>query len=409
MSAATTPGSTSTTTGTLALSVGATGTITLTGTTGGTVAPAELDDLTDVEIGTPSKGSILAHDGSTWVDVGVGTNGQVLTADSGQAAGVDWADPTGGEGGGATTLEGLSDVTITAAAGGDLLRFDGTAGVWVDYPDSNYATASHSHSDATTEAAGFMSAADKSKLDGIEAAADVTDATNVDAAGAVMNADYDAHTILAATSDNTPAALTVTEQTLVGRITSGNIAALSASQVRTLLDVPTTGEAVLDTIIDAKGDLLVGSAADSVTRLAVGGTNGHVLKVASGETTGLQWAGQSEVIIVACSDETTAIDTTGEKVSFRMPFAMTLTAVRAHVTSACMTGTLTVDINEAGSSVLSTKLTIDAGELTSTTADVAAVISDAALADNAEVTIDVDDEGDGTATGLKVVLIGTRA
>jgi len=46
---------------------------------------------------------------------------------------------------------------------------------------------------------------------------------------------YDAQTILQATSDNTPAALTVGEQTVVGRITSGNIAALSVAQLATLL------------------------------------------------------------------------------------------------------------------------------------------------------------------------------
>lgn len=39
-------------------------------------------------------------------------------------------------------------------------------------------------------AAGFMTGADKAKLDGVEAGADVTDATNVAAAGAVMDADY---------------------------------------------------------------------------------------------------------------------------------------------------------------------------------------------------------------------------
>lgn len=42
---------------------------------------------------------------------------------------------------------------------------------------------------ATTSTDGAMSAADKTKLDGVEALADVTDATNVDAAGAVMNTD----------------------------------------------------------------------------------------------------------------------------------------------------------------------------------------------------------------------------
>jgi hypothetical protein len=52
-----------------------------------------------------------------------------------------------------------------------------------------------------------------------------------------------------------------------------------------------------------------------------------------------------------------------------------------------------VDINEAGTSVLSTKLSIDASEKTSTTAATAAVISDSALADDAEITIDIDQVG----------------
>lgn len=112
---------------------------------------------------------------------------------------------------------------------------------------------------------------------------------------------------------------------------------------------------------------------------------------------------------VACSDESTAIDATGTKMTFRIPFAMTVTGVRASLNSACTTGTFTVDINEGGVSILSTKLTIDATEKTSTTAATAAVISDSALADDAEITIDVDNVGDSTGTGLKVTLIGTRA
>ena len=42
------------------------------------------------------------------------------------------------------------------------------------------------------------------KLTGIEASADVTDATNVDAAGAIMEADYNANTFLYAADDDTP-------------------------------------------------------------------------------------------------------------------------------------------------------------------------------------------------------------
>lgn len=43
------------------------------------------------------------------------------------------------------------------------------------------------------------------------------------------------------------------------------------------------------TIVDAKGDIIAATAADTVARLAVG-TNGQVLTAASGQSTGLQWA-----------------------------------------------------------------------------------------------------------------------
>ena len=121
------------------------------------------------------------------------------------------------------------------------------------------------------------------------------------------------------------------------------------------------------------------------------------------------FTGLPEAIQLAASDETTALTTGTAKVTFRMPHAMTLTAVRASLTTAQASGTIfTVDINESGTSILSTKLTIDNTEKTSTTAATPAVISDTALADDAEITIDIDQIGNGTATGLKITLIGTR-
>ena len=44
------------------------------------------------------------------------------------------------------------------------------------------------------------------------------------------------------------------------------------------------------TAIDAKGDLVVGTGADTFSRLAVGASNGHVLTVDSAEATGLKYA-----------------------------------------------------------------------------------------------------------------------
>ena len=74
-------------------------------------------------------------------------------------------------------------------------------------------------------------------LKGVEEDADVTDAANVDAAGAVMESDYNANTVLAATTDNTPAAVTIAASTLLGRLATGDIAALTVSQVQSLLNV----------------------------------------------------------------------------------------------------------------------------------------------------------------------------
>jgi len=54
-------------------------------------------------------------------------------------------------------------------------------------------------------------------------------------ADVVKKVDFDANTILKADTDDTPAALTVAEQRLVGRITAGNITALTAAEVKTLL------------------------------------------------------------------------------------------------------------------------------------------------------------------------------
>ncbi len=164
---------------------------------------------------------------------------------------------------------------------------------------------------------------------------------------------------------------------------------------------------VTKALVDAKGDLVTATADNTPARLAVG-TNGHRLEVASGESTGLKWAPDPVVLAVAVSDETTAITTGTAKVTFRMPFAMTVTAVRASLAVASSSGLPTFDINEGGSTILSTKLTVDANEKTSTTAATAAVISDSALADDAEITIDIDVAGTG-AKGAKVYLIGTRA
>lgn len=60
-----------------------------------------------------------------------------------------------------------------------------------------------------------------------------------------------------------------------------------------------THDYVASTLIDAKGDLLVGSAADTAARLAVG-TNNHVLTADSAATNGVKWAAPAAASWVGC-------------------------------------------------------------------------------------------------------------
>jgi hypothetical protein len=59
-------------------------------------------------------------------------------------------------------------------------------------------------------------------------------------------ADYDAQTIMAALTDNNPTALSISEQTVLGRLSGGDITALTAGNIRTLLDITAAGAALID-------------------------------------------------------------------------------------------------------------------------------------------------------------------
>ncbi len=134
-----------------------------------------------------------------------------------------------------------------------------------------------------------------------------------------------------------------------------------------------------------------------------GGVHGQAALSAGAATT--------QCIIVAVSDESTPLTTGAAKVTFRVPYAFTLTGdkVRASVTSAPTGANLVVDINVNGSTILSTKLSIDATEKTSKTAATPPVVSNSSLAEDDEVTIDIDAVGSTLAgTGLKVTFIGEK-
>ncbi len=86
------------------------------------------------------------------------------------------------------------------------------------------------------------------------------------------------------------------------------------------------------------------------------------------------------IVQVAVSDETTALTTGAAKLTFRWARAFTLTSVRASLNdSADSGGIIQVDVNQSGSTIFTTPLTIDALETTSVTAAVPAVLLTTAM------------------------------
>lgn len=163
-----------------------------------------------------------------------------------------------------------------------------------------------------------------------------------------------------------------------------------------------------------RDDGSLGTSAGTVDKpilIATTATTAVLILAISGASGGGGGGGSAvQSFVVACSDETSDLAAGASKVTFRMPFGFTLTAVRASLTTAATGSPVQVDINENGTSILSTQLTIDAAEKTSVTAATPPVVSNAGLADDAEITIDIDAVGSTTpGKGLKVTLIGTPA
>lgn len=191
-----------------------------------------------------------------------------------------------------------------------------------------------------------------------------------------------------------------------GTANTGAFTSLSSANVVTTTNVATFGTS---TYIVANGNVGIGNTTPGsklTTAGVIESTTGG-FKFPDGRTVSTGYPDES--LILAVSDESTAITTGTAKVTFRVPYAITLYQLpRASLNTASSSGNPAIDINANGTSIFSTTLTIDANEKTSTTAATPAVLSTTSIADDTEITVDIDTAGTG-AKGLKVILYYRRS
>lgn len=143
---------------------------------------------------------------------------------------------------------------------------------------------------ADTTNAGVMTEAMFDKLAGIEALADVTDAANVAAAGAIMDGDFSANGVMIRTASGSHTSRTITGTANRVVVTNGDgVSGNPTLDVGTNVyvsggtDVPVTdGGTGRSTSTTAYGVLAAGTTATGAHQTIAPGTSGHFLKSAGG-------------------------------------------------------------------------------------------------------------------------------
>lgn len=200
---------------------------------------------------------------------------------------------------------GSSHANWDGAAAGSIVEFNGTT--WI----------------ATTPIEGWIAYVDAENKDAlyVDDGSPEWQLRSVGAGNEVLETDFNANTILAADTDDTPTARTIAESQIVGRLTGGNIKGLSVSEIKTLLG-----------IINQYHEF-------------------------------------------ACSDETSDLET-GTVYEQRLLKALNgCTSFDFSVITAPIGSTIIIDVQKNGTTVFSTKPTIDASEFSTLTASTPQVIS----------------------------------
>jgi hypothetical protein len=235
-----------------------------------------LDDVGDVTIASAASGQFLKWNGSAWVndaiDLGTETTGNYMVN---VAAGTGISvSHTQGEGSTATvsinaTLDNLSDVTVASPSNGQVLQYNGSA--WVGAVVAGGATVSAS-APASPQAGAIWFDSDDGKT--YVYYSDGSSSQWVEIGG-------------------NPQAVTISDTSPASPIT-GQIWYRSDNGATYIyydgfwVEVGGVSTNIVLNTIDAKGDLIVGTADNTISKLSAG-TNGYVLAANSSTATGLEW------------------------------------------------------------------------------------------------------------------------
>lgn len=190
---------------------------------------ADVTDATNVSAaGAPiisSGAGVPASTPSKVGDIYIDTTNDDAYIAVGTASSVDWERSNDGAGSGSTDLSWTASTrTVASSSGNDAVL-----------------------TEATTTDAGLMSSGDKTKLDGVETGADVTDAANVAAAGAHMSGGTD----VPVADGGTGASTAATARTNLGLVIGTDVQAYSAVLAATTASFTTADETKLDGIATA--------------------------------------------------------------------------------------------------------------------------------------------------------------
>lgn len=291
---------------------------------------------------------------------------------------------TGVHGVGAGTIAKTSDITAT--------KLDDFAA-----PDDN------TDLDASAAKHGLMPKADSVKLAAIEAAADVTDATNVAAAGAVMDADFAAaDQIMVGTGAGTHGQVTLAASQFLAKKAAGAATNVTAAEARTILNVADGADVTGSNAPQAHKASHQNGGGDEVSVAGLSGLLADDQHVLDAEVVAAVKAGNYVPRTYVWFVSGTVATGTEQGPTFRMKRATIVEDIELHVKTAPTGAALIVDINEAGTTLFSTKPEID---ISGTTEDDNHVFSDTNLAAAAELTMDIDQVGSTVAGADLTVLL----